>query len=531
MGKKLNCKACLLNGGSPGPGPDRHDRHDRHAGGASPPGQPLALSLSLWDRERSGRDGRDGRDGSGSAAGATPGATPGAAAATAAGTAFSSASAARSHAKMKRFLSTLVQFGSDISADTGERVRALVFSLVANGLSVEEFQHSLQEVTNFPLRGFVLPFLRGQLPALQRELHGLAKASGESALQYLRHHEHLLLDPASVSPAGEGVLNIFHADGKDAAKRPASDSLEEAEEAENLSAWAKRAHTSLDRTDRDRAVDRPVERPERTERALVRGGGVVHPRARHIPPPPHLQAQLHPQHPAQHAKEAEERRNNEDEWKNINVMLNCVLSMVEKTKHALVILQQRSTVPADGAAHENGVVALTAAGAAGAAVVSRQIKAAVDDIMARTLQDTEERIAELKRRAEETVNEVRRQAVLEIQRAVAAAEAQAAELMAAERVNLERRLDAVAAVAHNGHSPPADRLAHTANNCWNCGRKAQETCSGCNVARYCGSFCQHKDWETHHQVCALRGAAVQMEMKHCLTFPLYDCFNLINVRL
>lgn len=33
---------------------------------------------------------------------------------------------------MKRFLSTLVQFGSDISADTGERVRALVFSLVVS---------------------------------------------------------------------------------------------------------------------------------------------------------------------------------------------------------------------------------------------------------------------------------------------------------------------------------------------------------------------------------------------------------------
>lgn len=37
--------------------------------------------------------------------------------------------------------------------------------------------------------------------------------------------------------------------------------------------------------------------------------------------------------------------------------------------------------------------------------------------------------------------------------------------------------------------------------CWNCGRKATETCSGCNVARYCGSFCQHKDWETHHKIC------------------------------
>jgi hypothetical protein len=31
---------------------------------------------------------------------------------------------------MKRFLSTLVQFGNDIAPDTGDRVRALVFSLV-----------------------------------------------------------------------------------------------------------------------------------------------------------------------------------------------------------------------------------------------------------------------------------------------------------------------------------------------------------------------------------------------------------------
>lgn len=30
---------------------------------------------------------------------------------------------------------------------------------------------------------------------------------------------------------------------------------------------------------------------------------------------------------------------------------------------------------------------------------------------------------------------------------------------------------------------------------------ASETCSGCNEARYCGLFCQHKDWESHHKVC------------------------------
>jgi runt-related transcription factor 1 len=38
-------------------------------------------------------------------------------------------------------------------------------------------------------------------------------------------------------------------------------------------------------------------------------------------------------------------------------------------------------------------------------------------------------------------------------------------------------------------------------NCWNCGRKATETCSGCNSARYCGTFCQHKDWDKHLKIC------------------------------
>ena len=37
--------------------------------------------------------------------------------------------------------------------------------------------------------------------------------------------------------------------------------------------------------------------------------------------------------------------------------------------------------------------------------------------------------------------------------------------------------------------------------CWNCGRLATETCSGCGLARYCGAFCQHKDWEEHVKVC------------------------------
>jgi len=43
--------------------------------------------------------------------------------------------------------------------------------------------------------------------------------------------------------------------------------------------------------------------------------------------------------------------------------------------------------------------------------------------------------------------------------------------------------------------------------CWNCGRKALETCSGCNMARYCSAFCQHKDWENHHNSCGRNAAA------------------------
>lgn len=47
--------------------------------------------------------------------------------------------------------------------------------LQSGGVSVEEFHGSLQEVTHFPLRPFVLPFLRSHLPFLQRELQTLAR--------------------------------------------------------------------------------------------------------------------------------------------------------------------------------------------------------------------------------------------------------------------------------------------------------------------------------------------------------------------
>lgn len=61
-----------------------------------------------------------------------------------------------------------------------------IFRLQSSNLSIEEFHHSLQDVTNFPLRPFVLPFLRTHLPLLQREVHALARANKQVCIYTIR---------------------------------------------------------------------------------------------------------------------------------------------------------------------------------------------------------------------------------------------------------------------------------------------------------------------------------------------------------
>lgn len=46
-------------------------------------------------------------------------------------------------------------------------------------MTAEEFHSALQEATNFPLRGFVLPYLKHTLPFLQRDLSNAARASNQ----------------------------------------------------------------------------------------------------------------------------------------------------------------------------------------------------------------------------------------------------------------------------------------------------------------------------------------------------------------
>lgn len=49
----------------------------------------------------------------------------------------------------------------------------------SGGLSTEAFKQALQESVNFPLRPYVLPFLKSHIPVLKRDLANLAKASNQ----------------------------------------------------------------------------------------------------------------------------------------------------------------------------------------------------------------------------------------------------------------------------------------------------------------------------------------------------------------
>ncbi|XP_071865447.1 CBFA2/RUNX1 partner transcriptional co-repressor nervy isoform X1 [Bombus fervidus] len=253
----------------------------------------------------------------------------------------------------------------------------------------------------------------------------------------------------------------------------------------------------------------------------------------------------------------------DDEWKNIHMMLNCILGMVEKTKKALAILQTRgcfaastpapplaatSTVPAQN----GGSTGTTVAGNNPSSTNGSQVESSTGDregslkrlsgeIVAQTIRAIEDKVAEVKRKDEEAV---KRAVMAEVQRAVRVA---VAESRATERLRVHRMLDvplsqrnhgsglrqgsylrvhgnhgAVDANARTVATTPTNSVSNSipsisedekeaatqlqtvsGSSCWNCGRPALETCGGCGIARYCGSFCQHRDWEAggHHATC------------------------------
>lgn len=113
----------------------------------------------------------------------------------------------------------------------------------------------------------------------------------------------------------------------------------------------------------------------------------------------------------EHFRNGNRTSSSDEEWKSIHTMLSCISGMVEKTKRAITILQQRGT----------------------------DTQPAYPDVSLIDIKrQTEEKVAEFRRTAEDAVNQVKRQAVIEIQRAVSAAENRAVEIMAQERLKMEK---------------------------------------------------------------------------------------------
>ncbi|CAL9704981.1 unnamed protein product [Knipowitschia caucasica] len=434
---------------------------------------------------------------------------------------------ARQLSKLKRFLTTLQQFGNDISPEIGDSVRNLVLALVNSTVTIEEFHSRLQEATNFPLRPFVIPFLKANLPLLQRELLHCARAAKQTPAQYLSQHEHILLSTTLASSPDSSELLMEPPEP--APKRPSPTRVKE-----------------------NGFHDRPP--PSSLEPAAKRIC-TISPAPRHSPahPPLPLSSQLHPTPPPlQHyalddiaaphilhrehsqrmleIRELKDRprlpgtngayreepvdhrltdREWADEWRHLDHVLNCIVDMVEKTRRSVAVLrrcQESDREELNYWRRRSSEQEDPRKGGSGSAPFSKAHSPHTDSDSPRDLLAPRQGSAyvtdEIWRKAEEAVNEVKRQAMDEVQKAVAEAEQKAFEMIATERAKMEKTLVEAKRKAQEDAILVINEQEDSSECCWNCGRKASETCSGCNAARYCGSFCQHKDWERHHLICS-----------------------------
>uniref|UniRef100_A0A3B3CG71 CBFA2/RUNX1 partner transcriptional co-repressor 3 n=1 Tax=Oryzias melastigma TaxID=30732 RepID=A0A3B3CG71_ORYME len=444
---------------------------------------------------------------------------------------------ARQLCKLKRFLTTLQQFGNDISPEIGERVRSLVLGLVNSTLTIEEFHSKLHEATNFPLRPFVIPFLKANLPLLQRELLHCARLAKQTPAQYLAQHEQLLLDANASSPLDSSEIML---EMNEHGKRRTPDRTKDSSERDGLHPehLAKRPCTISPSQRFSPSTGLPAHPPP--------NGLPTHP-PNGLPHPPN--PQVGPQHyrledmalahqyrdayrhtdhrdgrdrhrpTAVHGARQEEvidhrltDREWAEEWKHLDNLLNCIMDMVEKTRRSLTVLRRCQEADREEMNHwirrYSDVEEMKKASSSESLPIGTS--SAAERQTGRQTETHRDFLhrppsgylpEEIWRKAEEAVNEVKRQAMSELQKAVSDAERKAHEMISAERSKMERALAEAKRQASEDALTVINQQEDSSESCWNCGRKASETCSGCNTARYCGSFCQHKDWEKHHHVC------------------------------
>ncbi|XP_077419732.1 protein CBFA2T3 isoform X4 [Vanacampus margaritifer] len=462
---------------------------------------------------------------------------------------------ARQLCKLKRFLTTLQQFGNDISPEIGERVRSLVLGLVNSTLTIEEFHSKLHEATNFPLRPFVIPFLKANLPLLQRELLHCARLAKQTPAQYLAQHEQLLLDANASSPLDSSEIML---EMNEHGKRRTPDRTKDSSERDGLHPehLAKRPCTISPSQRFSPSTGLPAHQPP-NGLPTHPPNGLPHPQNPQMGPQHYRLEDMALAHQYRDAYRHTEHRDSRDrhrptavhgarqeevidhrltdrewaeEWKHLDNLLNCIMDMVEKTRRSLTVLRRCQEADREEMNHwirrysdveemkkaSSSEALPKGASSAAERQTGRQTEIHRDFLhrppsgylpeeiwrkAGTTSIPLSPALKHLQNKQEEAVNEVKRQAMSELQKAVSDAERKAHEMISAERSKMERALAEAKRQASEDALTVINQQEDSSESCWNCGRKASETCSGCNTARYCGSFCQHKDWERHHHVC------------------------------
>uniref|UniRef100_A0A8C6PWT8 CBFA2/RUNX1 partner transcriptional co-repressor 2 n=1 Tax=Nothobranchius furzeri TaxID=105023 RepID=A0A8C6PWT8_NOTFU len=370
---------------------------------------------------------------------------------------------ARQLSKLKRFLTTLQQFGNDISPEIGDSVRSLVLALVNSTVTIEEFHSRLQEATNFPLRPFVIPFLKANLPLLQRELLHCARAAKQTPAQYLSQHEHLLLSTTLTSSPDSSELLMEPPEP--GTKRHSPSRVKE-------NGFHERPPAALEPAAKRICTISPA--PRHSPAHPLPLAAQLHP----TPPPlqhyalddiaaPHI---LHREH-SQRALEIRELKDRPrlpgtnggyreepvdhrltdrewaDEWRHLDHVLNCIVDMVEKTRRSVSVLRRCQEADREELNYwrrRSSEQDDPRKGGSGSAPFSKTHSPLSTE--SESQRDFAPRPGsayvtdEIWRKAEEAVNEVKRQAMDEVQKAVAEAEQKAFEMIAAERAKMEKTL-------------------------------------------------------------------------------------------
>ncbi|KFW84043.1 Protein CBFA2T3, partial [Manacus vitellinus] len=369
-------------------------------------------------------------------------------------------------------------------------------------LTIEEFHAKLQEATNFPLRPFVIPFLKPTLPLLQRELLHCARMAKQTPAQYLAQHEQLLLDANASSPidSSELLLEVGESGKRRTPDRTKENGLDrDPLHPEHLSkrpctmSPAQRYSPSNGLSHPPNGLGHPPAGPPLPQHYRLEDMAMAHQlrlRGQRTAAPQLLAAVP----PATNPDIAPPQ------------LLNCIMDMVEKTRRSLTVLRRCQEADREELNHwirrysdaedmKKGSPPSARPHNSSSTPEAPQLDAH-REFTPRPLSGYMPE--EIWRKAEEAVNEVKRQAMSELQKAVSDAERKAHELITTERAKMERALAEAKRQASEDALTVINQQEDSSESCWNCGRKASETCSGCNTARYCGSFCQHKDWEKHH---------------------------------